>query len=139
VSGLEPGAYCYNPVSDTLEQTQSHPSLSLKLAFANFNFYVASYNPDKISAVFYPVGDYSAALPRYGDRTFRLLNLAAGWAVENVETAAAGYGYDTANFLGFETGQVNQLLGLTTQQESLMQLFIGHHRTGTPYYRGFLS
>lgn len=139
VNNLEPGAYKYNPVTDSFEQSKAHSDLSLLLSFANFNFYVANFNPDKISAVFYPVGDYSQALPRYADRTFRLLNLAAGWAVENVQTAAAGYDYDTANFLGFETKQVNQLLGLPDNQESLMQLFIGHSRPGTAFYRGFLS
>lgn len=139
VNNLEPGAYRYNPATDAFEQSLAHTDLSLKLSFANFNFYVASFNPDKISAVFYPVGNYQEALPRYADRTFRLLNLAAGCTVENVQTAATGYDYDTANFLGFETGQINQLLGLEENQETLMQLFIGHTRPGTAFYRGFLS
>lgn len=145
VEGLEQGVYRYNPTEDRLEQVRAEAGLNYALQAANFNFYVASFNPDKMAAVFYPVGDFATALQDYDDCAFRLLNLAAGWAVEQVQTAASGYGLDTANYLGYETGQVNQLLGLSQPEtahqkgwQTLMQLFIGTVRAGTPLYRGFL-
>jgi SagB-type dehydrogenase family enzyme len=139
VDDLIPGAYRYMPLQNTVELVQPLPEGSRNLLMANFDFQQANFNPDKISAVFYPVGDYKANLTNYGERGFRLLNLAAGWAIENVQIAAGESGFASAGYLGFSTNYVNALLDLPEQLDTLMQLFIGHIQIDTALYRGFMA
>jgi SagB-type dehydrogenase family enzyme len=139
VDGLISGAYRYIPLQNTVELIQPLPAISNYLLIANADFQQANFNPDKISVVFYPVGNYRASLANYGERGFRLLNLTAGWAVENVQIAAGESGSASASYLGFNTNYVNELLDLPEQLDTLTQLFIGHIQANTALYRGFIA
>ncbi len=139
VRGLEAGAYHYNPALGELEQVAALPGLALKLLEANFYYQIAPFDPYNICAAFYPVGSYEQSLHRYGNRGFRLLNLAAGAAIDTVQTAAGGGGLDSANYLGFSPVHLHQMLNLSPHQNTLMQLLIGKTRPDTPVYQGFLG
>jgi SagB-type dehydrogenase family enzyme len=139
VDGLIPGAYRYIPQQNTVELIQPLPAISNYLLIANSDFQQANLNPDKISVAFYPVGDYRSSLTSHGERGFRLLNLTAGWAVENVQVAAGESNFASTSYLGFNTNYVNELLDLPEQLDTLMQLFIGHIQTNTALFRGFIA
>jgi SagB-type dehydrogenase family enzyme len=136
VADLAQGSYCYDPAGDKLELVQPVPHAHAALMRANY--FTPGFNFYHIGAVFYAVGNYQEVLGRYGARGFRLLNLAAGSALEMVGTAASGRGLHSAVYLGYTMTSTNQLLGLGEGQDSLVQLFIGRARPDFPFYQGYI-
>ena len=123
VTGLEEGCYYYAPKAQELRQ----------IRFKNFRreLHYLCLGQDlgrDASAVLFHTADLKAAIARYGDRAYRYLHMDAGHLGQRLNLAAIHLGLGVSGIAGFFDDQVNEVLGIPTDEAVLYITTLGRPR-----------
>jgi len=114
VDGLEEGCYYYAPAAQELRQ----------IRFKNFrhelHFLCLGQDLGRDAAVvLFHTADLRAAVDTYGDRVYRYLHMDAGHLGQRLNLAASRLGIGVSGIGGFFDDQVNEVLGIPTDEAVL--------------------
>ena len=124
VEGIEPGIYHYNIRFHTLDQLQTG-DFRLKIAQASLDQDMAF----AANAVFVWTALFARAKWKYGQRAYRSVYLDAGHIAQNFALAAVGLNLGTCQIGALYDEEVNALLGLDGEEESVLYMsVVGHPR-----------
>jgi SagB-type dehydrogenase family enzyme len=120
VVGLEDGCYYYAPQAQELRQ----------IRFKNFRSelqYVCLGQElgRDAAVVLFHTADLQKAVTKYGDRAYRYLHLDAGHLGQRLNLAAIQLGLGVSGIAGFFDNQVNELLGIPTDEAVLYITTLG--------------
>ncbi len=120
VNGLEEGCYYYAPQTQELRQ----------IRFKNFRrelhyLCLGQELGRDAAAVLFHTADLSQAIDRYGDRAYRYLHLDAGHLGQRLNLAAIRLGVGVSGIAGFFDDQVNEVLGIPTDEAVLYITTLG--------------
>ena len=123
VTGLEEGCYYYAPKAQELRQ----------IRFKNFRreLHYLCLGQDlgrDAGAVLFHTADLKAAIERYGDRAYRYLHMDAGHLGQRLNLAAIHLGLGVSGIAGFFDDQVNEVLGIPTDEAVLYITTLGRPR-----------
>ena len=123
VTGLEPGCYHYAPHLNELRQ----------IRFKNFrqelHFLCLGQDLGRdAAAVVFHTADLTRAIEIWGDRAYRYLHLDAGHLGQRMNLAAIRLGLGVSGIAGFFDDQVNEVLGIPTDEAVLYITTIGQSR-----------
>ncbi len=123
VEGLEEGCYYYAPQSQELRQ----------IRFKNFrrelHFLCLGQDLGRDAAVLlFHTADLRQAIAQYGDRAYRYLHLDAGHLGQRLNLAAIHLGLGVSGIGGFFDDQVNEVLGIPTDEAVVYITTIGRPR-----------
>lgn len=121
VTGLEEGCYYYAPMAEELRQ----------IRFKNFRqelhyLCLGQELGRDASAVIFHTADLKKAVERYGDRSYRYLHLDAGHLGQRLNLAAIQLGLGVSGIAGFFDDQVNEVLGIPTDEAVLYITTLGY-------------
>ncbi|MDX2096747.1 MAG: SagB/ThcOx family dehydrogenase [Leptolyngbyaceae cyanobacterium bins.59] len=125
VKGLDEGCYYYAPKAQELRQ----------IRFKNFRrelHYLClgqELGRDAAAIVFH-AADLSTAIAQYGDRAYRYLHLDAGHLGQRLNLAATQLKLGVSGIAGFFDNQVNEVLGIPTDEAVLYITTLGRAREG---------
>jgi SagB-type dehydrogenase family enzyme len=120
VTGLEEGCYYYSPKIQELRQ----------IRFKNFrqelHFLCLWQDLGRdAGAVLFHTADLKAAIATYGDRVYRYLHADAGHLGQRLNLAAIQLGLGVSGIAGFFDDQVNEVLGIPTDEAVLYITTLG--------------
>ncbi len=120
VEGLEAGCYYYAPQAQELRQ----------IRFRNFRqeIHYLCLGQDlgrDAGAVVFHTADLQKAVTRYGERAYRYLHLDAGHLGQRLNLAALRLGLGVSGIAGFFDDQVNEVLGIPTDEAVLYLTTLG--------------
>ncbi|NJP11488.1 MAG: SagB/ThcOx family dehydrogenase [Leptolyngbyaceae cyanobacterium RU_5_1] len=120
VDGLEEGCYYYAPNAQELRQ----------IRFKNFrrelHFLCLDQDLGRDAAVvLFHTADLKAAVAAYGDRVYRYLHMDAGHLGQRLNLAAIHLGLGVSGIGGFFDDQVNEVLGIPTDEAVLYITTLG--------------
>ncbi len=120
INGLEEGCYYYAPQAQELRQ----------IRFKNFRrelhyLCLGQELGRDAAAVLFHTADLSQAIDRYGDRAYRYLHLDAGHLGQRLNLAAIRLGVGVSGIAGFFDDQVNEVLGIPTDEAVLYITTLG--------------
>jgi len=120
VDGLDEGCYYYAPKSQELRQ----------IRFKNFrqelHFLCLGQELGRDAAVaLFHTADLKAAVAAYGDRVYRYLHMDAGHLGQRLNLAAIRLGLGVSGIAGFFDDQVNEVLGIPTDEAVLYITTLG--------------
>ncbi|MGA7933093.1 MAG: SagB/ThcOx family dehydrogenase [Kovacikia sp.] len=120
VTGLEEGCYYYAPKAQELRQ----------IRFKNFrkelHFLCLWQDLGRdAGAVLFHTADLKAAVAEYGDRVYRSLHMDAGHLGQRLNLAAIYLGLGVSGIGGFFDDQVNEVLGIPTDEAVLYITTLG--------------
>ncbi|CAD5963379.1 Putative nitroreductase MJ1384 [Planktothrix tepida] len=123
VNGLEDGCYYYAPKAQELRQ----------IRFKNFRreLYYLCLQQDlgrDAAAVLFHTADLKKAIANYGDRVYRYLHLDAGHLGQRLNLAAIYLRLGVSGIGGFFDDQVNEVLGIPTDEAVLYITTLGRPR-----------
>ncbi|KOP27109.1 SagB-type dehydrogenase domain-containing protein [Hapalosiphon sp. MRB220] len=123
VNGLESGCYYYAPKAQELRQ----------IRFKNFrrelHFLCLGQDLGRdAAAVLFHTADLKAAITQYGDRVYRYLHIDAGHLGQRINLAAVHLGLGVSGIGGFFDEQVNEVLGIPTDEAVLYVTTLGRPR-----------
>ncbi len=123
VKGLEAGCYYYAPKAQELRQ----------IRFKNFrrelHFLCLGQELGRdAAAVLFHTADLKAAIAQYGDRVYRYLHLDAGHLGQRLNLAAMHLNVGVSGIGGFFDDQVNEVLGIPSDEAALYITTLGHPR-----------
>jgi SagB-type dehydrogenase family enzyme len=123
VTGLEEGCYYYAPNAQELRQ----------IRFKNFrrelHFLCLGQDLGRdAAAVLFHTADLKAAVQRYGDRVYRYLHMDAGHLGQRLNLAAIRLNLGVSGIGGFFDDQVNEVLGIPTDEAVLYITTLGRPR-----------
>ncbi|WP_321506134.1 SagB/ThcOx family dehydrogenase [uncultured Methanoregula sp.] len=118
VDGLVPGLYRYLALSHRLQQTDTDPTLVIRITEACFNqqFMFRS------GAVFLWTAVPYRMTWRYGERGYRDLHLDAGHVCQNLYLAAEAIGCGVCAIAAFDDDEMNRILGINGRDQFLIYL-----------------
>jgi len=124
VTGLEEGCYYYAPKAQELRQ----------IRFKNFRrelHFLCLWQElgRDASAVLFHTADLTAAITAYGDRVYRYLHMDAGHLGQRLNLAAIHLGLGVSGIGGFFDDQVNEVLGIPTDEAVLYITTLGRPQT----------
>lgn len=125
VAGLEEGCYYYAPKSQELRQ----------IRFKNFRrelhyLCLGQELGRDAAAVVFQTADLEKAVNRYGDRAYRYLHLDAGHLGQRLNLAAIYLNLGVSGIGGFFDDQVNEVLGIPTDEAVIYITTLGRPRKG---------
>jgi SagB-type dehydrogenase family enzyme len=120
VKGLEEGCYYYAPKAQELRQ----------IRFKNFRkeLYFLCLGQElgrDAAAVLFHTADLKTAVDTYGDRTYRYLHMDAGHLGQRLNLAAIRLNLGVSGIGGFFDDQVNEVLGIPTDEAVLYITTLG--------------
>lgn len=123
VDGLEEGCYYYAPKAQELRQ----------IRFKNFRrelYYLCLQQElgRDAAAVLFHTADLKTAVAKYGDRVYRYLHLDAGHLGQKLNLAAIRLNLGVSGIGGFFDDQVNEVLGIPTDEAVLYITTLGRPR-----------
>ncbi|MFA4877585.1 MAG: SagB/ThcOx family dehydrogenase [Methanoregula sp.] len=118
VEGLMPGLYRYLALSHRLQQTDSDPTLAIRVTEACFNQQFML----RCGAVFLWTAVPYRMTWRYGERGYRDLHLDAGHVCQNLYLAAEAIGCGVCAVAAFDDDKMNRILGLDGTDRFLIYL-----------------
>jgi SagB-type dehydrogenase family enzyme len=123
VAGLEEGCYYYAPNSQELRQ----------IRFKNFRteLHYLCLGQDlgrTAGAVLFHTADLKQAVKKYGDRVYRYLHMDAGHLGQRLNLAAIHLGLGVSGIGGFFDDQVNEVLGIPSDEAVLYITTLGRPR-----------
>ena len=124
ITGLEEGCYYYAPKAQELRQ----------IRFKNFrqelHFLCLGQNLGRdAAAIIFHTADLNQAVATYGDRVYRYLHLDAGHLGQRLNLAAIHLGLGVSGIGGFFDDQVNQVLGIPTEEVVIYLTTLGRPRS----------
>lgn len=125
VAGLEEGCYYYAPNAQELRQ----------IRFKNFrqelHFLCLGQDLGRDAAVvLFHTADLRTAVAAYGDRVYRYLHMDAGHLGQRLNLAAIHLGLGVSGIGGFFDDQVNEVLGIPTDEAVLYITTLGRPQRG---------
>jgi len=125
IAGLEEGCYYYAPKAQELRQ----------IRFKNFRqeLHYLCLGQDlgrDAAAVLFHTADLKAAVAQYGDRAYRYLHMDAGHLGQRLNLAAIRLNLGVSGIGGFFDNQVNEVLGIPTDEAVLYITTLGRSRAG---------
>lgn len=131
VTGVEPGAYEYDPATGRLLRiTATAPG-----GFLQPTYFLDNYNLEQTGAVIVPTVRAAAVIDAVGDRGYRLTNAVIGAVAQATYTAAAALGLGCGVALGFDNISYIEELGLDgTGEAPLLIMMIGRERARAADY-----
>jgi SagB-type dehydrogenase family enzyme len=131
VTGLEPGAYRYDPAA--------HILMPCATVDAPERLAAAMYDPTELTPIgavhVFVAGPLEGGARSVGPRWYRVLHLLAGVIVQRLCLAAHPVGLGARPILGFDAPAVDALLAMPSDHNSLVQVVLGTAGTGS----GFLE
>ncbi|MDL5054269.1 SagB/ThcOx family dehydrogenase [Oscillatoria laete-virens NRMC-F 0139] len=123
VSGLDEGCYYYAPKAQELRQ----------IRFKNFRreLHYLCLGQDlgrDAGAVLFHTADLKKAVQKYGDRVYRYLHMDAGHLGQRLNLAAIHLGLGVSGIGGFFDDQVNEVLGIPTDEAVVYITTLGRPR-----------
>ncbi len=123
VDGLDEGCYYYAPKAQELRQ----------IRFKNFrrelHFLCLKQDLGRdAAALIFHTADLTKAVDRYGDRAYRYLHMDAGHLGQRLNLAAVRLGVGVCGIAGFFDNQVNEVLGIPTDEAVLYITTLGRAR-----------
>ncbi len=123
VEGLEAGCYYYAPKAQELRQ----------IRFKNFrrelHFLCLGQDLGRdAAAVLFHTADLKSAIAQYGDRVYRYLHMDAGHLGQRLNLAATQLNVGVSGIGGFFDDQVNEVLGIPTDEAVLYITTLGRPR-----------
>lgn len=123
VDGLEEGCYYYAPKAQELRQ----------IRFKNFRrelYYLCLQQElgRDAAAVLFHTADLNTAVEKYGDRVYRYLHLDAGHLGQKLNLAAIRLNLGVSGIGGFFDDQVNEVLGIPSDEAVLYITTLGRPR-----------
>ncbi|MBE9007676.1 SagB/ThcOx family dehydrogenase [Fortiea sp. LEGE XX443] len=123
VKGLDAGCYYYAPKAQELRQ----------IRFKNFrrelHFLCLGQDLGRdAAAVVFHTADLKAAIAQYGDRVYRYLHMDAGHLGQRLNLAAVHLNLGVSGIGGFFDDQVNEVLGIPTDEAVLYITTLGRPR-----------
>ncbi len=123
VDGLEEGCYYYAPKAQELRQ----------IRFKNFrrelHMLCLGQNLGRDAAVvLFHTADLAKAVEHYGDRAYRYLHMDAGHLGQRLNLAAIQVGLGVSGIAGFFDDEVNEVLGIPTDEAVLYITTLGRPR-----------
>jgi SagB-type dehydrogenase family enzyme len=123
VTGLEAGCYYYAPKAQELRQ----------IRFKNFrkelHFLCLGQELGRdAAAVVFHTADLKSAVAQYGDRVYRYLHMDAGHLGQKLNLGAIRLGLGVSGIGGFFDDQVNEVLGIPTDEAVLYITTLGRQR-----------
>lgn len=123
VDGLEEGCYYYAPKAQELRQ----------IRFKNFRreLHILCLNQNlgrDAAVVLFHTADLRKAVARYGDRVYRYLHMDAGHLGQRLNLAAIRLGLGVSGIGGFFDDEVNEVLGIPTDEAVLYITTLGRPR-----------
>lgn len=120
VTGLEEGCYYYAPVAEELRQ----------IRFKNFRkelhyLCLGQELGRDASVVIFHTADLKSSVQKYGDRSYRYLHMDAGHLGQRLNLAAIQLGLGVSGIAGFFDDQVNEVLGIPTDEAVLYITTLG--------------
>ncbi|HEY9820838.1 MAG TPA: SagB/ThcOx family dehydrogenase [Candidatus Sericytochromatia bacterium] len=124
VTDLEEGCYYYAPKSQELRQ----------IRFKNFRrelhyLCLGQELGRDAGAVIFHTADLEKAVSKTGDRAYRYLHMDAGHLGQRINLAAIHLGLGVSGIAGFFDDQVNEVLGIPTDEAVLYITTLGRPRT----------
>ncbi len=124
VSGIAPGIYHYRVQSHALEVLRAGDFRG-RIARAALDQDMAA----EAAAVFAWTAVFARTRWKYGQRGYRYVYLDAGHIAQNLSLAAAGLGLGSCPIAALYDEEVNELLGVDGEEESVVYLSaVGHPR-----------
>lgn len=125
VTGLEEGCYYYAPKAQELRQ----------IRFKNFRrelhyLCLGQELGRDAGVVLFHTADLKKAVGKYGDRVYRYLHMDAGHLGQRLNLAAIYLGLGVSGIGGFFDDQVNEVLGIPTDEAVLYITTLGRPRRG---------
>lgn len=125
VSGLEEGCYYYAPKAQELRQ----------IRFKNFrrelHFLCLGQELGRdAAAIIFHTADLNKAVAKYGDRVYRYLHMDAGHLGQRLNLAAIYLNLGVSGIGGFFDDQVNEVLGIPTDEAVIYITTLGRPRLG---------
>jgi SagB-type dehydrogenase family enzyme len=123
VTGLEEGCYYYAPKAQELRQSR----------FKNFRrelhyLCLGQELGRDAAAVIFHTADLAKAVTRYGDRAYRYLHMDAGHLGQRLNLAAIYLDLGVSGIGGFFDDQVNEVLGIPTDEAVIYITTLGRPR-----------
>jgi SagB-type dehydrogenase family enzyme len=123
VTGLEEGCYYYAPKAQELRQ----------IRFKNFRrelhrLCLGQNLGRDAAAVLFHTADLQKAVMQYGDRVYRYLHMDAGHLGQRLNLAAIRLGLGVSGIAGFFDDEVNEVLGIPTDEAVLYITTLGQPR-----------
>jgi SagB-type dehydrogenase family enzyme len=123
VDGLEEGCYYYAPKAQELRQ----------IRFKNFRrelhrLCLGQNLGRDAAAVIFHTADLQQAVAQYGDRVYRYLHMDAGHLGQRLNLAAIHLGLGVSGIAGFYDDEVNDVLGIPTDEAVLYITTLGRPR-----------
>lgn len=123
VDGLEEGCYYYAPLAEELRQ----------IRFKNFRsqlhyLCLGQELGRDASVVLFHTADLKTAVAKHGDRVYRYLHLDAGHLGQRLNLAAMRLNLGVSGIGGFFDNQVNEVLGIPTDEAVLYITTLGRPR-----------
>lgn len=122
VVSLEPGLYHYQILHHQLEQLKTG-DFSQEITAAALNQDMAG----EAAVVFIWTGIFARSKWKYGQRAYRYVYLDAGHIAQNLALAAVSLGLGSCPIAAFYDEEVNQLLNVDGQEESVLYLSVVGH------------
>ncbi len=121
VTGLEEGCYYYAPLAEELRQ----------IRFKNFRkelhyLCLGQELGRDASVVIFHTADLKSSVQKYGDRSYRYLHMDAGHLGQRLNLAAIQLGLGVSGIAGFFDDQVNEVLGIPTDEAVLYITTLGY-------------
>lgn len=122
VTEIDPGIYHYAVRTHSIEQLQIG-DFRLKIAQAALDQDMAY----AANAVFVWTALFERAKWKYEQRAYRYVYLDAGHIAQNLALAAVGLGLGTCQIAALYDGEVNSLLGIDGEEESVLYMSVVGH------------
>ena len=122
VASLEAGIYYYQVGFHQLKQLKKG-DFGLQMAAAALDQEMAA----TAAVVFCWTGVFARSTRKYGQRAYRYIYLDAGHIAQNLALAAVGLGLGSCQVAALYDEEVNQLLGVDGQRESILYLSVVGH------------
>ncbi|MEA5531178.1 SagB/ThcOx family dehydrogenase [Dolichospermum sp. UHCC 0684] len=123
VQGLDPGCYYYAPKAQELRQ------IRFKNCRRELHFLCLGQELGRdAGAVLFHTADLKNAIAQYGDRVYRYLHLDAGIFGQRLNLAAIRLNLGVSGIAGFFDDQVNEVLGIPTDEAVIYITTLGKPR-----------
>jgi hypothetical protein len=131
VKGVDPGIYRYEPALEALLPICRQPTRALATELQRL-YRLQNLCFLSAAAVVFVVGDYARALALFGNRGFRYLDHAAGWAVQRSAIAAGTADMGCHPIFGLRKRSAGTLLGIPADTSGLLvSVVIGSRQTSS--------
>jgi SagB-type dehydrogenase family enzyme len=131
VNGIPAGAYDYHENDGWLQKIADAPASPEELQTL---YWMQNYNLSQTAAVIAIVGATRAAFDAWGDRSIRILNLAAGAIAQRIYLVSSALSLGCGVVFGFNVAATGEWFRLAQGENPLLLAFLGHRSPSAAAY-----